>query len=306
MKIFTLFLLSLVLSSCKKETAKESVVEETIVLTHAPAIRHNSKLKRLADQFLKNTEEVITKLKSSSPEEANRLFDGFEKKNAELIAKMNKVEETITNDYYSYFFNNDGTPKQVVDSLRQKQELLQNAQLELWEVGEGMAEIRPVHDLYLNIFKYHVTSDYKEYLELQSVDDSKLWVSDAAIVIPLPELANRVINWENFLNKNSGSRLTDRARLNYLHYQYSYLFGFDNTPTYEYNDVNLYPETVIEFKRFIEQHPKSATAQLAQQMLNNNGKGFEQLREMLLKAYEDSYDKFHEKKDNLPLQTKLR
>jgi uncharacterized protein YcfL len=283
----------LILVSCKKDAQDKVVVEKPIDLAVTAARKHNNKLKDLVDQFIKNTEIISKSLKSLQPEEANKLFDEYEKKNNELVAEMNKVEETIINDYYFYFYDDNGNPKQVVDSLRQKQELLRKAHLEFWEVGEGMAEIRPVHDFYLNIFKEYVTIDYKEFLELQSADDSKLWAGDAAIGIPWPELGMRVINWENFLKKYGNSKLADRAELYYSQYQYSYLFGMDNTSTYEYNDVNLYPETVIEFKRFVAKYPDSPTAKLAQQMLDSNGKGFEHLREVLQKEHEEIYKKFY-------------
>jgi len=298
MKYFAVLLSIIFLVSCKKEAQQEKTAsvhtDTTAVAAAVPDKAETSKLEKLVAEFSKLRKNTVAKLPSLKPEEANRLYDEYEKKNKEIIGKLNNVEGNLLADYYTHFYDRYGDPIKLHDTIQHKKDVLEKAGLEFWGIGEGMAEIRPVHDFYLKIFKDHVTNDYKRFLVLQSSDDSSLWSADAGIAITWEELSLRVIHWEGFIVQYPESKLYDHASFNYHMYRYSYLFGQDNTPTHEHEDNKLYPEMVAEFNRFIRKHPDSQTTKLVKQMLANNGTiGFEGIRERENEELQKAYDAFY-------------
>jgi len=300
MNYFGLLLFGILLVSCKKETAHDNATKNSIDTTSAviesPTADdpHTSDLEKLVDEFSKLRNETRSKLSSLKPDEANALFDAYETKNNEIIGRMNVVEGKLLDDFHNHFYDRDGNPAKLSDTIQHKKDLLEKAGLEFWHIGEGMGEIRAQNDYYLKMFRAHVTPDYKRFLTLQSSDDSDLWSADAGIAITWEQLSQRVINWENFILDYPGSRLYERAAANYHMYRFSYLFGQDNTPTYEHEGNTLYPEMVEEYNRFIKKHPGSTTAKIVKQMLANSGNiGFERIREQENAEFQKAYDGFY-------------
>ena len=296
MKYLLLLSILIVITSCKKE-AEGHTTEVPTDTTGAEAVALKNKpseFENLVADFAKLREKTVAKLHFLNSEEANLLYGKYEKENNEIIRRLNSIEEKLLENYYMVFYDRHGNPAKLHDTLQFKKDLLRQAGLEFWHVGEGFGEIRPQHDFYLKIFKDNVTNDYKRFLALQSLDDSELWSADAGIAITWRELSQRVINWENFTLEYPHSKLYQTASFNYHMYRLSYLFGQDNTPTYEHNDNKLYPEIAEEYSRFIRKHPDSPTAKIAQQMLNNSGNiGFESIREQENSEFQKAYNTFY-------------
>lgn len=275
-----------VLLSCKKELpdAQAAQVEATDSIPAAPvtAKQKNSKsLDELTAVFAARKEEIQAELKSLSQKEANALYKKYAEENDGQIQEIQEKEQDLLANFYNYYGNTTATP----DSIKKKENLLNSAGLELWEIGEGYVEIRTQHDFYYNLFKNYVTPDYREFLHINSEEEKDLYSADAGIGISWEELGNRVLSWENFLKKYPGSDLTEDAMNYYKGYQMDYLFGMDNTPTMEYSTAELYPENITEFKRFIAQNPDSFTSKLAKIMLANT-KNRDTLREAINKEQE--------------------
>lgn len=282
---------ALLISSCKNEPREDNVVEareeSRAILSPKPDA---PPLSDLVTSFIKRKGEVQQQLESVSPEEANALYEAYTKENAKALLTIEEAERHFLDNYYGYFYTNESREKPVHDSINQKINLLKKAGLEVWDIGEGMVEIRAIPEFYRDLFGNYVTEEYREFISMNAEEDKVLWAADAGIGISWEELGERVINWENFVRKYPDSKLADRAKANYRLYQYSYLFGMDNTPTYDYQANTLYPENAEEFNRFIKEYPESPTAKIAQQMLNNNGKGFDALEQQMQKEFEAAYN----------------
>ncbi|MGQ2982685.1 hypothetical protein [Flavobacterium sp.] len=300
MKYLALLLFGILLVSCKKEASQDNAVTVSIdtafaeVETPVADNRQTSDLEKLVAEFSRLRDETRLKLSSLKPEEASALFDAYETKNNEIIGRLNILEGKLLEDFHAHFYDRNGDPAKLHDTIQYKKDLLGKAGLEFWHIGEGMGEIRAKNDYYLKMFRDHVTPDYKRFLMLQSADDSDLWSADAGIAITWEQLSQRVINWENFVLKYPESKLYARAAANYHMYRYSYLFGQDNTPTYEHEGNTLYPEIVDEYNRFIKKHPTSPTAKIVKQMLDNSGNiGFKSIREQENAEFQKAYDGFY-------------
>lgn len=258
-KIFSFIIFALLLSSCKQnesktipdktETMKDSVQDD-----HAAQIEPSDS--DLLELFSKNKSEIILKLKSLSKEEANALYEKYYEENGILLGRIDEKEAKLLDKFYS----ESEADKKEIKLLDQK---LAKHQLQFDELGEGYVEITTKSDFYYAIFKDYVTPDYKEYLFLKSEENRMPYSADAGLIITFKDLGDRIISWENFMNKYPNSKLIPSVKEEYKNYQMDYLIGQDNTPTYEkVNDVYIYPENIQEFNRFEKRYPKSPTVSL--------------------------------------------
>jgi len=258
-KIFSFIILGVLVSACKQkddktiptqtETGKDSIKENH----SAPIAQTDSDL---AELFSKNKSEIILKLKSLSKEEANALYEKYYEENGILLGKIDEKEVKLLDKFYS---ENEADKKEI-KLLDQK---LAKHQLQFDELGEGYVEITTKSDFYYAIFRDYVTPDYKEYLLLKSDENKMPYSADAGLIITFKHLGDRIISWENFMNKYPNSKLIPSVKEEYKNYQMDYLIGQDNTPTYEkVNDVYIYPENIQEFNRFEKKYPKSPTVSL--------------------------------------------
>lgn len=145
---------------------------------------------------------------------------------------------------------------------------MKKGSLEFREAGEGYTEIWSAPDHYYSIFGNKVTPDYNIYIDQLSKEDEKLYVADAGLVISWKELGERTVFWENFIRKYPDSFLVSRAKEMYNNYLYDYLFGMENTPTYEYSDRTIYPENREEFRRIIKKYPNSDVAKKSKELMD--------------------------------------
>lgn len=284
----------LFLTACKKESAadepvpanSEKTVTDTIIQQVSGTEKGISELKVLTDEFISAKKKIEKQLPALSKTEANKLYVTYHEKSFEIISKIELKEHLILENFYSIFFNEENS--QVPhDSIQKKHKLLKNAELDFFEEGEGVVSIRPHHLFYYKIFKNYITDDYKEYLALEAKDNEKLWVADAAIVISWKELGEKVLSWENFVEKYSQSDLYTDAKNTYSTYQYWFLFGLDNTSVTENTDGSnmhnkIYPEIKKDMEEFVKKHPDSPAAKRAKRILDNDGKDYKKLREDIL------------------------
>ena len=91
-------------------------------------------------------------------------------------------------------------------------------------------------------------------------------------VISFTEVSERIIYWENYLNRYPNSKLFYKSKEYYSEYLNDYLFGMDNTPTYDFETKLILDETKKEFNRFIKANPKSKSARIVNLFLENSSK----------------------------------
>ncbi len=255
--------------SCKEnKVVKENPIElKTDSIKEIPKI-DLSKTYLILDELNADKSLLLEKLKSKNTDDFNNLFENFKSKREIKIAKLNELEENLLANYINFYDNN--SQKYILpDSLKIKNSAFEKANLEFWGVGEGYTELRTEPNFYYNTFKNYVTKDYCDFLLLEAKDNSVLYSADAGIGITFEEVSERVLYWENFLNKYPKSKLFEKAREDYINYCMNYLFGMDNTPTFEYSTNEIYPENQLEFDRFISKNPKSKLTALVNLLLTN-------------------------------------
>ena len=223
----------------------------------------------LLDEFKKNKEEVINKLKTLSKEEANEIFEEYSKSNEELLEKINKIDAEMLNigfykDKNTAFYKDENIEKEKLDK---QNKFLDSYGLEVIQIEDGFT-LTVKKKFYYNLFKNFVTNDYREFLKLYSEDINYIEYSnffDKYVEI----IADRIVAWEKFLEKYPDSKLKGKAQNIYYTYRAGYIIRLTSSETKESLMNGKANEAVKEFNRFIKKYPNSPTSDIIKYYLEN-------------------------------------
>lgn len=280
MKAFALFFVIIFGCSCKRTMPDKMWTEPekdtSVNVTHVEeeVVSNPKAFTAAVTEFITAREDVKQQLTTFTPNQADSLYDVYMPKCYEIATRIQEFEQTFISNYYNYIkYDNNGNVTEVSDTIQRKIDLLDKAGLEIGDIGEGMVEIRPKPEYFLDLFNGHVSPDYQDFLAIEAEDNKVLFDNDAAITIAWKDVGTRVINWENFIAKYPESNLNKRARELYHYYQYAFLVGADNTPVLDYGTNKMYPETREAFEHFIKKYPDSPTSALVKMVLVFKGDG---------------------------------
>ena len=226
--------------------------------------------KDILDNFVENKKSVIERLKTSNPEEADKIYNDYLKISQLIIENIN----TEHLDFLNNIYNEDSEYYFTERDWKTANKFLNNYDLEIFDLAETEVKIIEVPNYYYNIFKNYVTDDYKKYLKITSKENEEPYYTDGSILVPYDKIADRLLTWENFLKKYPNSDLAEIANEKCNIYRRIYILGSDNAPTREggreNNELFYIPENNLkEFNRFIEKYPDSPTVELVKFYLEN-------------------------------------
>ncbi|WP_336020179.1 tetratricopeptide repeat protein [Fusobacterium polymorphum] len=226
--------------------------------------------KDILDNFVENKKSVIERLKISTPEEANEIYNDYLKISQLIIENIN----TEHLDFLNNIYNKDSEYYFTEKDWETANKFLNNYDLEIFDLAETEVRIMEVPNYYYNIFKDYVTDDYREYLEITYKENEEPYFTDGSILVPYDKIADRLLTWENFLKKYPNSDLAEIANEKCNTYRRIYILGSDNAPTreggWENNELFYIPENNLkEFNKFIEKYPDSPTVELIKFYLEN-------------------------------------
>ena len=222
------------------------------------------------DNFVENKKSVIERLKTSNPEEADKIYNDYLKISQLIIENIN----TEHLDFLNNIYNEDSEYYFTEKDWKTVNKFLNNYDLKIFDLAETEVRIMEVPNYYYNIFKDYVTDDYREYLEITYKENKEPYYTDGSILVPYDKIADRLLTWENFLKKYPNSNLAEIANEKCNIYRRIYILGSDNSPTreggWENNELFYIPENNLkEFNRFIEKYPDSLTVELIKYYLEN-------------------------------------
>ena len=289
----------LLLTNCNKEEKKfEEKIEVASIETEKDTLNtiviENKKIKfsdeslKLLKKFANNKIEVIEKLKTLNKDEAVEVYERYIEDNKDILYKIELESEKLLDGIYHGTVEEQFTEKDWNDTNK----ILNKYDLELWDIGEGIVIIRELPHLYYDVFKDYVTDDYKEYLRIWAKDDEKLYQADAGLLISFEELGERIITWENFLNKFPNSKLKTKVADLLNSYREDYILGMENTPTidggYENIPITIYEDAKNEYDRFMKKYPNSPTVELIKYLIENykNENIYELIRSKIFEKFE--------------------
>ena len=226
--------------------------------------------KDILDNFVENKKSVIERLKISTPEEADKIYNDYLKISQLIIENIN----TEHLDFLNNIYNEDSEYYFTEKDWETANKFLNNYDLEIFDLAETEVRIMEVPNCYYNIFKDYVTGDYREYLEITYKENEEPYYTDGSILVSYDKIADRLLTWENFLKKYPNSNLAEIANEKCNIYRRVYILGSDNAPTreggWENNELFYIPENNLkEFNRFIEKYPDSPTVELVKFYLEN-------------------------------------
>ena len=226
--------------------------------------------KDILDNFVENKKSVIERLKISTPEEADKIYNDYLKISQLIIENIN----TEHLDFLNNIYNEDSEYYFTEKDWETANKFLNNYDLEIFDLAETEVRIMEVPNYYYNIFKDYVTGDYREYLEITYKENEDPYFTDGSILVSYDKIADRLLTWENFLKKYPNSNLAEIANEKCNIYRRVYILGSDNAPTreggWENNELFYIPENNLkEFNRFIEKYPDSPTVELVKFYLEN-------------------------------------
>ena len=226
--------------------------------------------KDILDNFVENKKSVIERLKTSNPEEADKIYNDYLKISQLIIENIN----TEHLDFLNNIYNEDSEYYFTEKDWKTVNKFLNNYDLKIFDLAETEVRIIEVPNYYYNIFKDYVTDDYREYLEITYKENEDPYFTDGSILVSYDKIADRLLTWENFLKKYPNSNLAEIANEKCNIYRRIYILGSDNSPTreggWENNELFYIPENNLkEFNRFIEKYPDSPTVELVRFYLDN-------------------------------------
>ena len=226
--------------------------------------------KDILNSFVENKKSVIERLKISTPEEANEIYNDYLKISQLIIENIN----TEHLDFLNNIYNEDSEYYFTEKDWKTANKFLNNYDLEIFDLAETEVSIIEVPNYYYNIFKDYVTDDYREYLEITSKENEELYYTDGSILVSYNKIADGLLTWENFLKKYPNSDLAEKANEECNTYRRIYILGSYNSPTreggWENSELFYIPENNLkEFNRFIEKYPDSPTVELIKYYLEN-------------------------------------
>ena len=205
------------------------------------------------ENFSKNKNEMLEKLKTLNKEEADELYEQYLERNNIILENLNIEHDKLLS---GGIYNNEDTSENFTDEeWKIANKFLNKYDLELWYLARGTCIIKEVPDFYYKTFKDYVTDDYKEYLKITSKENEEHYVADSGLCITLEELGDRIVTWENFLEKYPNSKLNDKVNNICNSYRRDYILGVPG-------GIYDYKESAEEYNRFIKKYPDSPTTEL--------------------------------------------
>ena len=207
------------------------------------------------ENFSKNKNEMLEKLKTLNKEEADELYEQYLESNNTILKNLNIEHDKLLSGGINSI-HNKGTAENFTDEeWKIANKFLNKYDLELWYLARGTCIIKEVPDFYYKTFKDYVTDDYKEYLKITSKENEEHYVADSGLCITLEELGDRIVTWENFLEKYPNSKLNDKVNNICNSYRRDYILGVPG-------GIYDYKESAEEYNRFIKKYPDSPTTEL--------------------------------------------
>lgn len=166
--------------------------------------------------------------------------------------------------------------------------------IQLEDIGEGCADLSFYPNYFYELFKSYTTEATREYLRLMAFEYANPFLFDAAVCISWEELADRVVNFEEYLDKYSNSMFTDDIKDLHNSYVILLLIGCDNTGTLDRSKTTykLYPDVRTAYQNIINTYPNRRVTDILKEYLNlldDNNLNEEELEEFLTPYRQDYY-----------------
>ncbi len=281
-KLIYLFLV-LAVFGCKE---KSKQVEETVV---SKSVKSETETQVIEKEVQTNLDEYTSLLDSLNEYDISsiKVLKNY------VINKLCVSGELADSAYYLFleFFNTSSN--NLTDSLETKYPnlteklyrheedsevreflgLLNDCGLDLFSTeGNFYVEVQP--DFFYETFKNNSSPSLKTFLELRNRDLKNGFSENAMLLISFNKLADRIYNWDKYLNDYPDTYLhNDEANYFLKIYLETYLTGMDNTSLFDRESRILLPEVKLSYESYIKNHADTKPGMIIQEyyeMLKRN------------------------------------
>lgn len=194
---------------------------------------------------------------SVNSDNQDSIFLLFEAKFYEVANKLTDSLETQYKSIMELLFNGESSPE--IDNLKSN---LKTCGMALFST-EGNYYIDVVFDYFYNNFQHRVSDGLKAYLDIRKDELKQGFSEDAGLVISFEELYQRIIKWEQFLDKFPPSSIyTQEANYYFSVYLSTLITGMDNSRVFDYESNSLLPEVKQLYEKIITETNDSKTKQI--------------------------------------------
>jgi hypothetical protein len=116
-------------------------------------------------------------------------------------------------------------------------------------------------------FGNYVTPAMKEYLGQVIVEEQQELSEDAAIVIPISDLANRLVFWDEFSTKYPQHIFAETASARRDAYLLFLLSGMDNTPAFDFESKKINKDYMDAYTMILSTHPNMPSAKVIKEFV---------------------------------------
>jgi hypothetical protein len=233
---------------------------------------HNSKSpESLLASFLENLEKLHKSDLSSISQALDNYRNNFSNVTPEIkdsaFIDYRSFFYDVINSYYEIFWNNQSLVNKLNSNKNDDPEVLQ-LKKELDKNGlrlsktEGGYYIDEQPNFLYNNFKDYVTQSIKEFLLIRSKELDEGFSENSKLLISFKSLGDRIVTWENYLNKFPASPLSAEAKFSYHLYLNTFITGLDNSPVAI--DDNLLPEIKNVYSDYIRENKNTESGKIVE------------------------------------------
>jgi len=175
---------------------------------------------------------------------ANNLTDSLETKYPSLVKKLYVREED--------------------SEVREFLGLLDECGLDLFST-EGYFYVDVQLDFFNESFKDNSSPSLKTFLQLRDSELKSAFSEDAMLLISFNELADRIYNWEKYLNDYPETKMKNEANYFFEIYLETFLTGMDNTRLFDSESRILLPEVKRSYESYINNHADTKSGKIIQE-----------------------------------------
>ncbi len=129
------------------------------------------------------------------------------------------------------------------------------------DMEEGYLYVNVGSDKFIkDNFEKYLSEAMKSYIFQTIKERIEKYAGDGAIIIPINNVAGRIIWWENFISKYPDFFIYNDADFNYRNYLHALLEGLDNTPAFDYENNKLNKEFKEAYQFVMNNHAQTKAA----------------------------------------------
>ncbi len=266
--------------------APAQLSEETSTPKVSPLTEYQQFLAKLDSGDVTSVSKAADKYTSLFNSQSTSIADSgyvfFDRFYLRVDNTINEIHLNDTTDFYPLVTETEGPiPKKLVDYERK-------AEANGFEIAvtEGGTYLDQNRDFVANHFYTFVSPDLKEYLEQVNKEDKEGFDEDAGITVTPTQFADRIIWWENFLEKHPNFIFQKEGEMLLESYMTIILTGMDNTPVLSFENNRLDSYYAEAYQYLQKKAPNSKANKVVQPYYKALQKGNTATANALLKQYQ--------------------